>query len=223
MTAQSQLEAYLGEFRRRLTSADRRARRGAARGRGTRDHAGRGVLRHPPRVRPRDRLRRRARCCVLRSWAPSWSAARPAAARAQAHAAASAKSNAARPDFDGRLETYDGIAHGPRERARRSCGLLAEDALKLARSIPVALKIPALQLRMPAVLAVRRRRQRSSGSRPSAPTIGATACAICGRAGSLADTLPPQRIAVVPGDGTVRRGGDLTCRAHAEGLRAVAA
>ena len=50
------------------------------------------------------------------------------------------------PDFNGRLETYDGIAHGPAERATPFLGLLAEDALKLARGIPASLKVPALQI-----------------------------------------------------------------------------
>src|SRR5687768_6084397 len=57
------------------------------------------------------------------------------------------------PDFNGRLETYDGIVYGPPERKTPFLGLLAEDALKLARGIPVALKVPALQLRLPAVIA----------------------------------------------------------------------
>jgi len=47
------------------------------------------------------------------------------------------------PDFNGRLVTYDGIAHGPPEKATPFLGLLAEDALKFARKIPVALKVPA--------------------------------------------------------------------------------
>jgi hypothetical protein len=121
------------------------------------------------------------------------------------------------PDFDGRLETYDGIAHGPAERATPFLGLLAEDALKLARRIPVALKVPALQLRAPAVLAV----------------LAAVALVWFAAYGPpnwrygvrnlwagwlVADTLPPQRLAVQPGDGTVRRGGDLTVNASAEGF-----
>src|SRR5512145_2822120 len=58
------------------------------------------------------------------------------------------------PDFNGRLQTYDGIAHGPPERSTPFLGLLAEDALKLARQVPVKLKIPDLQVRLPASLAV---------------------------------------------------------------------
>src|SRR5262245_9011864 len=58
------------------------------------------------------------------------------------------------PDFNGRLETYDGMLHGPNARPTPFLGLLAEDALGLARKIPVALKIPALQIRAPLVVTV---------------------------------------------------------------------
>jgi hypothetical protein len=121
------------------------------------------------------------------------------------------------PDFNGRLETYDGIAHGPAERATPFLGLLAEDALKLARRIPVALKVPALQVRAPAALAL-------------AAVAALVWFAAFGPdnwrygvrhlwAGWLVeDTLPPQFLAVLPGDGTVRRGGDLKVMATAEGF-----
>ena len=121
------------------------------------------------------------------------------------------------PDFNGRLETYDGIAHGPAERATPFLGLLAEDALKLARGIPASLKVPALQTRAPAVLAM-------------AAVAALVWFAAFGPANwrygvrnlwagwLLSDTLPPQRLAVQPGDGTVRRGGDLKVDAKAEGF-----
>jgi len=121
------------------------------------------------------------------------------------------------PDFNGRLETYDGIAHGPAERATPFLGLLAEDALKLARGIPIALKVPALHLRAPALIAI-------------AAVAALVWFAALGPANwrygvrnlwagwLLSDTLPPQRLAVQPGDGTVRRGGDLKVDAKAEGF-----
>ncbi|MEO8467021.1 MAG: hypothetical protein ABI640_16935 [Gammaproteobacteria bacterium] len=121
------------------------------------------------------------------------------------------------PDFNGRLETYDGIAHGPAERATPFLGLLAEDAMKLARRIPASLKVPALQTRAPAVLAI-------------AAVAALVWFASMGPANwrygvrnlwagwLLSDTLPPQRLAVQPGDGTVRRGGDLKVDAKADGF-----
>src|ERR1044072_1080232 len=58
------------------------------------------------------------------------------------------------PDFNGRLETYDGMLHGPKPRPSPFLAPLPEDALKLARKIPIALKVPALHIRAPAVVAV---------------------------------------------------------------------
>src|SRR5690606_40016141 len=56
------------------------------------------------------------------------------------------------PAFDGRLETYDGLA---RTNARSPfLGLLAEDALGLARGIPAALKVPSWQIRVPTAIAI---------------------------------------------------------------------
>ena len=121
------------------------------------------------------------------------------------------------PDFNGRLETYDGIVHGPPERATPFLGLLAEDALSFARRIPVALKVPDLHVRGPAALAV-------------IAVVVLVGTAVFGPenwrygvrhlwAGWLVeDTLPPQYLAVLPGDGTVRRGGDLRVTATAEGF-----
>jgi len=121
------------------------------------------------------------------------------------------------PDFNGRLETYDGIVHGPPERATPFLGLLAEDALSFARRIPVALKIPTLHVRAPAALAV-------------LAALVLVGTAVFGPANwrygvrhlwagwLVEDTLPPQHLAVLPGDGTVRRGGDLRVTATAEGF-----
>src|SRR5690606_13491903 len=56
------------------------------------------------------------------------------------------------PDFDGRIETYDTLV---RTNARSPfLGLLAEDALALARGIPAALKVPTWQIRVPAAVAI---------------------------------------------------------------------
>jgi Domain of unknown function (DUF4175) len=119
------------------------------------------------------------------------------------------------PDFDGRLETYDGLT-----RAGRSTPflpLLAEDALKFARKIPVALKVPALQIRGPAILAVL-----GVGILVWFAAFGPGNWRFGVRhlwAGwFLSDTLPPQHIVVDPGDSTVRRGGDLHVMARAEGF-----
>ena len=119
------------------------------------------------------------------------------------------------PDFDGRLETYDGLTRA--ERPTPFLGLLAEDALKLARRIPVALKIPQRHISLPAIGAV------------AAVAILIVMAAVGPGnwrygvrhlwAGWLvSDTLPPQHIVVEPGDGTIRRGGDLAVAARAEGF-----
>src|SRR5262249_51313724 len=47
------------------------------------------------------------------------------------------------PDFNGRLETYDGLTHGAAP-ANPFLGLLAEDALKVANNAPVGMKVRAL-------------------------------------------------------------------------------
>ena len=100
---------------------------------------------------------------------------------------------------------------------RRSSVCLAEDALAFARRIPVALKIPQLHVRAPAALAVL----------AFAVLVGT---AVFGPANwrygvrhlwagwLVEDTLPPQYLAVLPGDSTVRRGGDLNVTASAEGF-----
>ena len=119
------------------------------------------------------------------------------------------------PDFNGRLETYDGLTHGAP--ANPFLGLLAEDALKVANKSPVAVKVPAFHVRVPAVIAVL-----AVGTLVWFAAYGPANWRYGVRnlwAGwLLKDTLPPQRIAVEPGDGTVRRGGDLHVLASAEGF-----
>ena len=56
------------------------------------------------------------------------------------------------PTFNGRLETYDGLTHGAP--ANPFLGLLAEDALTVASKAPVAQKVPAWAVRVPALIAV---------------------------------------------------------------------
>ena len=121
------------------------------------------------------------------------------------------------PDLDGRIETYDGMTQTESGRASPFLGLLAADALKLASRIPVALRIPRRELSIPLIVAV-----------VAAATLVWFAAAGPDNwrygvrhlwAGWLLDnTLPPQRIAVVPGDGAVRRGGDLAIDARADGF-----
>ena len=123
------------------------------------------------------------------------------------------------PDFDGRVETYHELAKASEDVERRSpfLGLLAEDTLKIARRIPIALRLPNWELSVPAAL--------------TALALGALLWfAAYGpdnwRYGvrhlwagwAVADTLPPQRIIVSPGDGAVRRGGDLLITAQAAGF-----
>ncbi len=123
------------------------------------------------------------------------------------------------PDFDGRVETYQGIAKASEDAERRSpfLGLLAEDTLKVARRIPVALRMPTWEISVPAAI--------------TAVAVGALLWfAAFGpdnwRYGvrhlwagwAISDTLPPQRIIVSPGDGAVRRGGDLLITAQAAGF-----
>ena len=119
------------------------------------------------------------------------------------------------PDFNGRLETYDGLTHGAP--ANPFLGLLAEDALKVANKAPVRIKVPALHVRVPVVIAVL-----AAGTLVWFAAYGPANWRYGVRnlwAGwLLRDTLPPQRIAVEPGDGTVRRGGDLHVLATAEGF-----
>lgn len=123
------------------------------------------------------------------------------------------------PDFDGRVETYHGLVKASEQAAQRSpfLGLLAEDTLKIARRIPVALRVPHWEISVPTAAAV---------VALSALLWFAAFGPDNWRYGvrhlwagwAIADTLPPQRIIVSPGDGAVRRGGDLLIMAHAEGF-----
>ncbi|HEY3516824.1 MAG TPA: hypothetical protein VGL98_07215 [Gammaproteobacteria bacterium] len=121
------------------------------------------------------------------------------------------------PDFNGRLETYDGIVHGPPERATPFLGLLAEDALKLARKVPIALKVPALHVRAPAAFAALAVAL-LVGTALFGPDNWRYGVRNLWAGWLVEDTLPPQYLAVLPGDGTVRRGGDLRVTAAAEGF-----
>src|SRR5690606_26148587 len=57
------------------------------------------------------------------------------------------------PDFDGRLETYDGLSRADTGQRSPFLGLLAEDALKLARRIPITMKVKSWEISVPAALA----------------------------------------------------------------------
>ena len=127
------------------------------------------------------------------------------------------------PDFDGRIETYDELARGERPRAPTPfLGLLAEDALGLARRLPAALRVPNREIGIPAALGVL-----ALGALIWFGAFGPDNWRYGVRhiwAGwVLSDTLPPQRVVVSPGDGAVRRGGDWIIDARAEGFDPVAA
>ena len=129
------------------------------------------------------------------------------------------------PDFDGRIETYDELAQGKRHDPRRPSpflGLLAEDALRLARRIPATLRVPNREIAIPGALAVV-----ALGVLVWFAAFGPDNWRYGVRhvwAGwAMSDTLPPQRIVVNPGNGAVRRGGDLFIDARAEGFDPVAA
>ncbi|HUQ53549.1 MAG TPA: hypothetical protein VM692_15085, partial [Gammaproteobacteria bacterium] len=215
MTAQSQLEAYLGEFRQRLKALI------VARGAAMLAVAALivtliavyfGIRRA---FDPQIVISARVILLLLLGGIAVLLVALPLRALTRSRGIKDIERRA--PDFNGRLETYDGIVHGPPERATPFLGLLAEDALTFARRIPVALKIPPLHVRAPAALA-------------AVAFLALVGTAVLGPpnwrygvrnlwAGWLvSDTLPPQRLAVLPGDGTVRRGGDLHVTAEAEGF-----
>jgi len=128
------------------------------------------------------------------------------------------------PDFDGRIETYHELAKASKDAEQRSpfLGLLAEDTLKIARRIPVALNVRNWEISTPAVL--------------TTLALGALVWFAAFGPGNwrygvrhlwagwaISDTLPPQRIVVTPGDGAVRRGGDLEITALAAGFDPVEA
>ncbi|HEX7237576.1 MAG TPA: DUF4175 family protein [Gammaproteobacteria bacterium] len=215
MTAQSQLEAYLGEFRQRLKALI------VARGAAMLAVAALAVtlvavyfgIRRA--FDPQIVISARVVLLLILGAIGVGLVALPLRALKRSRGIKDIEQRA--PDFNGRLETYDGIVHGPPERSTPFLGLLAEDALKLARRIPVALKVPALHVRAPAALAIL----------AVAVLVGT---AVFGPANwrygvrnlwagwLVADTLPPQYLDVAPGDGTVRRGGDLRVTAAAEGF-----
>jgi hypothetical protein len=215
MTAQSQLEAYLGEFRQRLKALI--VARGAAIAAGaalvvTLLAVYFGIRRA---FDPQIVISARVVLLLLLAGIAIGLVVLPLRALRRSRGIRDIERRA--PDFNGRLETYDGIVHGPPERATPFLGLLAEDALNFARRIPVALKVPDLQIRGPGALAV-------------IAVLLLVGTAVLGPdnwrygvrhlwAGWLVeDTLPPQYLAVLPGDGTVRRGGDLRVTASAEGF-----
>jgi hypothetical protein len=213
MTAQSQLEAYLGEFRRRLKSLI--VARGAA------------VLAAAALVitllavyfgirRAFDSTfvySARAVLVVGLGALAAWLLVLPLTALRRNRGIPDIERRA--PDFNGRLETYDGLTRA--EKPTPFLPLLAEDALKFARKIPVMLKVPAMHVRAPAIVAVL-----AAGTLVWFAAFGPANWRYGVRhlwAGwVLSDTLPPQHIAVEPGDGTVRRGGDLHVLAQAEGF-----
>src|SRR5512134_3614273 len=152
MTAQSQLEAYLGEFRKRLQTLI------VARGAALLAVAALvvtllavyfGIRRA---FDPQIVYSARAVLIAALAAIAIWVVLRPLRLLKRSRGIQDIERRA--PDFNGRLETYDGIAHGPAERATPFLGLLAEDAMKLARGIPVALKVPDLHVRAPAALAI---------------------------------------------------------------------
>jgi len=123
------------------------------------------------------------------------------------------------PDFDGRVETYHGLVKSSENDEQHSpfLGLLAEDTLKVARRIPIALKIRGWEISAPTVITVV-----ALGALIWFAAFGPGNWRYGARhlwAGwAISDTLPPQRIVVTPGDGAVRRGGDFQITANAAGF-----
>ncbi|MFS8608280.1 MAG: hypothetical protein LOD94_09850, partial [Gammaproteobacteria bacterium] len=119
------------------------------------------------------------------------------------------------PDFDGRLETYDSLVRkNPRS---PFVALLAEDALALARRIPVPLKVPSWQIRVPAAIALVAVAL-LVGIAAFGPESWRYGVRHLWVGWLFDDTLPPQFIEVVPGDQKVRRGGDFAVAARARGF-----
>ncbi len=215
MTAQSQLEAYLGEFRRRLKALI------VARGAALLAVAALAItliavyfgIRRA--FDPEIVISARIVLLLLLAGIAVGLVALPLRALKRTRGIKDIERRA--PDFDGRLETYDGIVHGPPERATPFLGLLAEDALSLARRIPVALKVPDLHVRAPAAVAVLAVAA-LVGTAAFGPDNWRYGVRHLWAGWLFEDTLPPQYLAVDPGDGTVRRGGDLHVTARAEGF-----
>ena len=131
MTAQSQLEAYLGEFRRRLKALI------IARGSAILAVAALAVtlvavyfgIRRA--FDPTLVISARIVLLLVIVGIAIGLVALPLRALARTRGIKDIERRA--PDFDGRLETYDGLTHGPAERRTPLLGLLAEDALARAR------------------------------------------------------------------------------------------
>src|SRR5512134_3640535 len=215
MTAQSQLEAYLGEFRKRLQALI------VARGAALLAAAALvvtllavyfGIRRA---FDPQIVITARVLLVVVLAAIAVVLVALPLRALKKNRGIRDIEQRA--PDFNGRLETYDGIVHGPPERATPFLGLLAEDALNFARRIPVALKVPDLQVRAPAALAIIAVAL-LLGTAVFGPDNWRYGVRHLWAGWLVEDTLPPQHLAVLPGDTTVRRGGDLHLTATAEGF-----
>lgn len=124
------------------------------------------------------------------------------------------------PEFDGRLETYDGLTHSPEQKRSPFLGLLAEDALGFARRIPILTRVPAAHVNAPVIVAVVAGVM-LLGMGAFGPDNWRYGVRHLWAGWLIDDTLPPQRIDVIPGDGTVRRGGDLTVSARADGFAPV--
>ncbi|MGE4658216.1 MAG: hypothetical protein AAEI08_04700, partial [Gammaproteobacteria bacterium] len=124
------------------------------------------------------------------------------------------------PGFDGRVETYQGLTDA--EQTSPFLGLLAEDTLRVARGLPITLRVPKWEISVPAALAVVAM-VLLVGLAAFGPGNWKYGVRHLWVGWALSDTLPPQRIAVTPGDKVVRRGGDLTISAVAEGFDPVAA
>src|SRR5688572_14464018 len=215
MTAQSQLEAYLGEFRRRLKALI------VARGAALLAIAALvvtllavyfGIRRA---FDPQIVISARVLLLLLLAGIAVSLVVLPLRALKKSRGIKDIERRA--PDFNGRLETYDGIVHGPPERATPFLALLAEDALNFARRIPVALKVPDLQVRAPAALAILAVAV-IVGTAVFGPDNWRYGVRHLWAGWLVEDTLPPQYLAVEPGDSTVRRGGDLRVAAKAEGF-----
>ena len=119
------------------------------------------------------------------------------------------------PGFDGRIETYQGLTRTGS--SSPFLGLLAEDTLRLARALPISLRVPKWEISIPTALAVMAV-MILVGLAAFGPGNWRYGVRHLWAGWALTDTLPPQRIVVAPGDKAVRRGGDLAISAVAEGF-----
>ena len=124
------------------------------------------------------------------------------------------------PGFDGRIETYQGLTRTGS--SSPFLGLLAEDTLRLARALPISLRVPKWEISIPTALAVMAV-MILVGLAAFGPGNWRYGVRHLWAGWALTDTLPPQRIVVAPGDKAVRRGGDLAISAVAEGFDPVRA